>query len=99
MKTGLMEDTKIDTAVADFTKGSTADEKYIEGVELSNACREFYHNRQRAADEVKVKLSSVHKPDSKNENTTKIHKAMEILRNEMVSANFLFEGSNTFIAG
>ena len=60
-----------------------ASDKYTDSIDLSNACREFYQSRKRAAKVVKEKLAS-----SGRQRTTKkkssIDTAMETLRNEMV---------------
>lgn len=56
------------------------EDRYSAGIELSNACREFYHNRQKTAEEVKLRLS---KSSQKTDNNG-IDKAMDRLRKEMV---------------
>lgn len=59
-----------------------ASDKYTGSIDLSNACRQFYHSRKRAAEVVKEKLASSGRQRTTKKKTS-IDVAMETLRNEM----------------
>lgn len=59
-----------------------ASDKYTDSIDLSNACREFYQSRKRAAEVVKEKLASSGRQRTTKKKTS-IDVAMETLRNEM----------------
>lgn len=65
-----------------------ATDKYTDSIDLSNACREFYQTRKKAAEVVKEKLASSGRQRTTKKKTS-IDVAMETLRNEMVSKNAL----------
>lgn len=71
-------------ALADNNYMTKADDKYMDSIDLSNACREFYQTRKRAAEEVKEKLANSGRNRSSKKKTS-IDVAMETLRNEMAS--------------
>ena len=60
-----------------------ATDKYADAIDLSNACREFYQTRKRAAEAVKEKLASSGRQRTAKKKTS-IDVAMETLRTEMV---------------
>jgi len=62
------------------TSPVTATDDYVESIELSNACRTFYFNRQREAEATKQRLAAHNKKSHKNG----IDTAMDRLRAEMV---------------
>lgn len=80
MKTDAGERPRVPTITLDDN------EHYVESIELSNACRRFYHTRVQATEDFKQKLKN-----SKNENRTinksstkTMDEAMEKLKHEMV---------------
>ena len=66
-----------------------ASDKYTDSIDLSNACREFYQSRKRAAEVVKEKLASSGRQRTTKKKTS-IDVAMETLRNEMVCIKHVF---------
>ena len=56
-------------------------DKYTEGIELSNACRNFYVYRLKTADGMKKKLAAV--PPSLGHSP--LDRSMAVLRREMVN--------------
>lgn len=70
-------------SVTDNNHLTKADDKYMDSIDLSNACREFYQTRKRAAEVVKEKLANSGRHRSCKK-TTSIDVAMETLRTEMV---------------
>lgn len=70
--------------ITDNNHLTKADDKYVEYIDLSNACREFYQTRKRAAEEVKEKLANSGRHRSTKKKTS-IDVAMETLRTEMAS--------------
>lgn len=87
-----MKDTKGDTSngmertdefeITDNNHMTKASDKYTDSIDLSNACREFYHSRKRAAEIVKEKLASSGRQKTAKKKTS-IDVAMETLRAEM----------------
>ncbi|XP_045160465.2 uncharacterized protein LOC123525467 [Mercenaria mercenaria] len=71
-------------SVTDNNHLTKADDKYMDSIDLSNACREFYQTRKRAAEVVKEKLANSGRPRTCRK-TTSIDVAMETLRTEMAS--------------
>lgn len=71
-------------SVTDNNHLTKADDKYMDSIDLSNACREFYQTRKRAAEVVKEKLANSGRPRTCKK-TTSIDVAMETLRTEMAS--------------
>ena len=62
-------------------------DKYTEGIDFSNACREFYMNRVKATESFKKKMntnSESRKPEAVPRKKSSIESAMEKLRHEMV---------------
>ncbi|KAL4237139.1 hypothetical protein ACF0H5_005519 [Mactra antiquata] len=80
---GKME-TTTDFVVTDNNHVTKADDKYDESIDLSNACREFYQSRKRAAEVVKEKLANSGRTRTTKKKTS-IDIAMETLRSEMAS--------------
>ena len=78
-----MEKKSDSLVVTDNNYLTGADDKYMESIDLSNACREFYQSRKRAAEAVKEKLSNSGRQRTTKQKTS-IDTAMETLRNEMV---------------
>ena len=88
-----MKDTKVETTrtmehtdefeVTDNNHLTKATDKYADSIDLSNACREFYQSRKRAAEVVKEKLASSGRQRTTKKKTS-IDVAMETLRTEMV---------------
>jgi hypothetical protein len=74
-------------SVTDNNHLTKADDKYMDSIDLSNACREFYQTRKRAAEVVKEKLANSGRPRTCKK-TTSIDVAMETLRTEMVRKCF-----------
>ncbi|XP_052814540.1 uncharacterized protein LOC128241577 [Mya arenaria] len=68
-------------AVDNINERVTSEDKYTDGIELSNACREYYHNRQREAAAVKERLASGKGKSQKSS----MDVAMDTLRKEMSS--------------
>lgn len=70
--------------VTDNNHVTKVDDKYMDSIDLSNACREFYQTRKMATEAVKEKLSESGRTRTQTKKTS-IDIAMETLRNEMAS--------------
>lgn len=81
---GNMDSQTKDFSVTDNNHLTKADDKYMDSIDLSNACREFYQTRKRAAEVVKEKLANSGRQRTCKK-TTSIDVAMETLRTEMAS--------------
>lgn len=68
--------------VTDNNHMTKASDKYTDSIDLSNACREFYQSRKRAAEVVKEKLATSGRQRTTKKKTS-IDVAMETLRTEM----------------
>ena len=76
---------------------SDAVDKYTEGIDFSNACREFYMNRVKATDSFKKKMNANSEnvesiqPEAVPRKKSSIESAMEKLRHEMVIIYFIYK--------
>ena len=70
--------------------------KYTEGIDFSNACREFYMNRVKTTESFKKKMNAnsenmeTRKAEAVPRKKSSIESAMEKLRHEMVIIYFIY---------
>ena len=81
---GSIEETE-EVVLTDNNHTTRTGDKYSAAIDLSNACREFYQSRKRAAEVVKEKLANPTPGRQRSpKKKTTIDTAMETLRTEMV---------------
>ena len=76
---------EVESRTAPSPVPSEEEMKYIENIEFSNACREFYYTRLSATENFLQDIENDNEKSKKRKTSNSIDNAMEKLRREMVS--------------